>query len=112
NIPVGTIFSVLRNIGGDGEPSENAFLQPGREQVAAGYALYGPSTMLVLTVGNGVHGFTLDREMGSFVYTTPFMTVPIETQEYAINSSNARCWEAPVQRYIAELQQGKSGPRG
>lgn len=112
NISVGTIFSVLRNIGGDGEPSENAFLQPGREQVAAGYALYGPSTMLVLTVGNGVHGFTLDREMGSFVYTTPFMTVPIETQEYAINSSNARCWEAPVQRYIAELQQGKSGPRG
>ncbi|NMG28711.1 class 1 fructose-bisphosphatase [Aromatoleum evansii] len=112
NISVGTIFSVLRNPEGVGEPTEQNFLQPGREQVAAGYALYGPSTQLILTVGNGVHGFTLDREMGSFIYTHPFMTVPEETQEFAINASNARYWEPPVQRYIAELQAGKTGPRG
>jgi fructose-1,6-bisphosphatase I len=112
NISVGTIFSVLRNPEGVGEPTERNFLQPGRDQVAAGYALYGPSTLLILTVGNGVHGFTLDREMGSFIYTHPFMTVPAETQEFAINASNARHWEAPVQRYVAELQDGKTGPRG
>ncbi|CAI06753.1 class 1 fructose-bisphosphatase [Aromatoleum aromaticum] len=112
NISVGTIFSVLRFPEGIQEPNEQCFLQPGREQVAAGYALYGPSTLLILTVGNGVHGFTLDREMGSFVYTHPFMTVPVDTQEYAINASNARHWEPPVQRYVAELQQGRTGPRG
>ncbi len=112
NISVGTIFSVLRSPAAGAEPSEQSFLQPGREQVAAGYALYGPSTMLVLTVGKGVHGFTLDREMGSFVYTHPYMTVPAETAEFAINASNARFWEAPVQRYVTELQQGKAGPRG
>ncbi|KON80946.1 class 1 fructose-bisphosphatase [Azoarcus sp. PA01] len=112
NISVGTIFSVLRFPEGIKEPTEACFLQPGREQVAAGYALYGPSTLLILTVGHGVHGFTLDREMGSFVYTHPFMTVPVDTQEYAINASNARHWEPPVQRYVAELQQGRTGPRG
>ncbi len=112
NISVGTIFSVLRNPPGAGQPTEASFLQPGCEQVVAGYALYGPSTQLVLTVGDGVHCFTLDRETGAFIYTKANMTVPEETQEYAINASNARFWEAPVQRYIAELQQGKSGPRG
>jgi len=112
NISVGTIFSVLRFPEGIKEPTEQCFLQPGREQVAAGYALYGPSTLLILTVGNGVHGFTLDREMGSFVYTHPFMTVPVDTQEYAINASNARHWEPPVQRYVDELQQGRTGLRG
>ncbi|MBX3684118.1 MAG: class 1 fructose-bisphosphatase, partial [Thauera sp.] len=88
------------------------FLQPGREQVAAGYAVYGPATQLVLTVGQGVHGFTLDREMGSFIYTQPFMTIPVDTQEFAINASNARFWEAPVKRYVAEMVQGKEGPLG
>lgn len=112
NISVGTIFSVLKNPASDQEPTEASFLQPGRDQVAAGYALYGPSTLFVLTIGKGVHGFTLDREMGSFVYTHPFMTVPHESSEYAINTSNIRHWEAPVQRYIDELQQGKTGPRG
>ena len=112
NVSVGTIFSVLRNPPGSGDPTEQSFLQPGNEQVAAGYAIYGPSTQLVLTVGKGVHAFTLDREMGSFIYTHPYMTVPEETNEFAINASNARHWEAPVQRYIAELQEGKSGPRG
>ncbi|MBR0566604.1 class 1 fructose-bisphosphatase [Azoarcus sp. L1K30] len=112
NVTVGTIFSVLRNPPGDGDPTEQSFMQPGREQVAAGYAIYGPSTQLVLTVGKGVHAFTLDREMGSFIYTHPYMTVPEETREFAINASNVRHWEAPVQRYVAELQAGKSGPRG
>ena len=112
NISVGTIFSVLQNPTDGADPSENSFLQPGRDQVAAGYALYGPSTMLVLTLGRGVHGFTLDREMGSFVYTHPFMTVPDDTHEFAINTSNERHWEPPVQRYVRELQQGKTGPRG
>ncbi|KAA3652546.1 MAG: class 1 fructose-bisphosphatase [Proteobacteria bacterium] len=112
NISVGTIFSVLRCPEGCVEPTEAAFLQPGRDQVAAGYALYGPSTQLILTVGDGVHGFTLDREMGSFIYTHPFMTVPVDTHEFAINASNARFWEPPVKRYVSEMQEGKSGPRG
>lgn len=112
NISVGTIFSVLCNPPGGTEPSEDSFLQPGREQVAAGYAVYGPSTQLVLTVGNGVHGFTLDREMGSFIYTQPFMTIPVDTQEFAINTSNARFWEAPVRRYVDEMLQGRDGPLG
>ncbi|MDR2261297.1 MAG: class 1 fructose-bisphosphatase [Azoarcus sp.] len=113
NAPVGTIFSVLRNPRRkDEEPAEADFLQPGRAQLAAGYAIYGPSTQLVLTVGNGVHAFTLDRETGDFIHTHPFMTVPAQTREYAINASNMRHWEAPVRRYIAELQQGRGGPRG
>ncbi|MDR2032878.1 MAG: class 1 fructose-bisphosphatase [Azoarcus sp.] len=111
--PVGTIFSVLRNPRRrDEDPDEADFLQPGREQVAAGYALYGPSTQFVLTVGDGVHAFTLARETGEFIHTHPFMTIPAETREYAINASNMRHWEAPVRRYIAELQQGREGPRG
>lgn len=112
NISVGTIFSVLRCPEGCAEPSPADFLQPGTDQVAAGYALYGPSTQIILTVGKGVHGFTLDREMGSFIYTHPDMRIPEDTQEYAINASNARHWEAPVKRYIEELQAGKGGPRG
>jgi len=112
NISVGTIFSVLKNPTAEGNPTEASFLQPGTEQVAAGYGLYGPSTMFVLTIGDGVHGFTLDREMGSFIYTHPYMTVPYETSEYAINASNYRHWEPPMKRYIDELVQGKDGPRG
>ncbi|MDR1423228.1 MAG: class 1 fructose-bisphosphatase [Azoarcus sp.] len=113
NVTVGTIFSVLKNPAAkETDPTEADFLQPGREQVAAGYAAYGPSTQLVLTVGNGVHAFTLDREMGFFVLTHPFMSVPEQTREYAINASNERFWDAPVQRYIAELRQGREGPRG
>ncbi|MAS41017.1 MAG: class 1 fructose-bisphosphatase [Porticoccaceae bacterium] len=112
NISVGTIFSVLRCPDGCDEPNEADFMQSGERQVAAGYSVYGPATQLVLTVGNGVHGFTLDREMGSFIYTNPDMRVPEDTQEFAINASNARHWEAPVQRYVSELQAGKTGPRG
>ena len=112
NISVGTIFSVLRCPPGVKEPDAHAFLQRGTTQVAAGYAIYGSSTMFVLTLGNGVHAFTLDRELGSFVLTGTDLTIPADTREFAINMSNMRHWEAPMRRYIEELLAGKTGPRG
>ena len=112
NISVGTIFSVLRCPEGQKEPGEKAFLQAGRNQVAAGFAVYGPTTMLVLTVGDGAHGFTLDRETFTFVLTHPDLKIPEETSEFAINASNMRRWEPPVKRYIDECLAGKDGPRG
>ena len=112
NISVGTIFSVLRCPAGVKEPDEKAFLQPGTQQVAAGYAVYGSSTMLVLTLGDGVHAFTLDREQGSFALTQRSLHIPEDTREFAINMSNMRHWEAPMRRYIEELLAGKNGPRG
>jgi fructose-1,6-bisphosphatase I len=113
NVSIGTIFSVLKapaDASGR-EITEDDFLQPGSSQVAAGYALYGPQTMLVLTVGEGVVGFTLDREMGSWVLTHENMSVPEDTQEFAINTSNVRHWAPPVKRYIDECLAGKTGPR-
>ncbi len=112
NVTIGTIFSVLKAPEGMGEPSEQDFLQPGTRQVAAGYAVYGPQTVLVLTCGNGVHCFTLDREMGSWVMTQRDIQIPADTAEYAINASNSRHWFPPVKRYISELEAGKTGPRG
>jgi fructose-1,6-bisphosphatase I len=112
NVTIGTIFSVLKAPEGMQEPSERDFLQAGTKQVAAGYAVYGPQTMLVLTTGNGVNCFTLDREMGSWVMTQRGIQIPQDTAEYSINASNARHWFAPVRRYIDELEQGESGPRG
>ena len=112
NVSIGTIFSVLKAPDGMTEPTEQDFLQPGAKQVAAGYALYGPQTLLVLTTGNGVNCFTLDREMGSWVLTQRNMQIPAKTKEFAINSSNMRHWHAPVQRYIGELLAGTTGPRG
>jgi fructose-1,6-bisphosphatase I len=112
NISVGTIFSVLMCPEGVETPSEQDFLQPGTRQVAAGYAVYGPSTTLVLTLGDGVNSFTLDRELGSFVLTQRSLRIPEDTSEFSINMSNQRFWEAPVQRYIDELVRGKEGPRG
>jgi fructose-1,6-bisphosphatase I/sedoheptulose-1,7-bisphosphatase len=111
NVAVGSIFSVLRLAEG-AAPDERAFLQPGTRQVCAGYAIYGPSTMLVLTFGRGVHGFTLDREIGEFIHTHADLRVPEETSEFAINASNSRFWEPAVARYVDECLAGKSGPRG
>ena len=113
NVSVGTIFSIMKCPGkGDGQnPQLDAFLQPGVKQVAAGYALYGPSTMMVLTTGNGVNGFTLDQDIGEFILTHPNMTIPEDTSEFAINASNMRHWEAPVKRYVDECLAGKEGSR-
>ncbi|MEQ1437774.1 class 1 fructose-bisphosphatase [Fontimonas sp. SYSU GA230001] len=111
NVAVGTIFSVLRHPHADA-PTPADFLQPGAQQVAAGYAIYGPATMLVLTVGKGTHGFTLDREVGNFVLTHPDIRIPEDSSEFAINTSNERFWEPPVQRYVAECKAGASGIRG
>ena len=88
------------------------FLQPGTQQVCAGFALYGPSTLLIITTGHGVNGFTLDREVGEFILTHPNMRIPEDTQEFAINASNERFWEWPVKRYVDECLAGKTGPRG
>ncbi|WP_374584963.1 class 1 fructose-bisphosphatase [Pseudoduganella sp.] len=112
NVSIGTIFSVLKAPDGMTNPTEKDFLQPGSKQVAAGYAVYGPQTLLVLTTGNGVNCFTLDREMGSWVLTQRNMQIPAKTKEFAINASNQRHWHAPVQRYIGELLAGTTGPRG
>ncbi|MFM7697966.1 MAG: class 1 fructose-bisphosphatase, partial [Limnohabitans sp.] len=116
NVSVGSIFSILRapkEVTDSGrDVKETDFLQPGSHQVAAGYALYGPTTMLVLTVGNGVAGFTLDPNLGEFMLTHPTLQVPADTQEFAINASNSRFWEAPIKRYVDECLAGKSGPRG
>ena len=112
NVSIGTIFSVLRKPDGKTEVTEQDFLQPGRQQVAAGYCIYGPQTTLVLTVGKGVAMFTLDREQGSFVLVQEHVQIPADTREFAINMSNMRHWDAPVKRYIDECLAGKEGPRG
>jgi len=116
NVSIGTIFSVLKK--GNDDPAavepvcEHDFLQKGSQQVAAGYCVYGPQTTLVLTVGDGVAMFTLDREQGSFVLTQEHVKIPEDTKEFAINMSNMRHWDEPVKRYIDECLQGKEGPRG
>lgn len=111
NVSVGTIFSILRHDQADAPRTEH-FLQRGDQQVAAGYAIYGPATMLVLTVGKGTHGFTLDREIGNFILTHPDLHIPADASEFAINTSNARFWESPVHRYVLECQEGRAGERG
>jgi fructose-1,6-bisphosphatase I/sedoheptulose-1,7-bisphosphatase len=116
NVSVGSIFSILRApqdvIDSGRDVTDADFFQPGAEQAAAGYALYGPTTMLVLSVGNGVAGFTLDPSLGEFMLTHPNLQVPADTQEFAINASNSRFWEPPVKRYVDECLAGKTGPRG
>src|SRR3984893_3470039 len=108
NVSVGTIFSVLRHNSRPEPPTRVNYLQPGRQQVAAGYAIYGPATMMVVTVGKATHGFTLDREIGNFILTHPNFKIPTDTSEFAINTSNARFWEPPVHRYVTECQAGNS----
>lgn len=113
-LSVGTIFSVVEapaDISGR-DPTEADFLQPGRRQVAAGYALYGPQTLLVLSVGIGVHEFSLDRTMGSWELTGENLRIPSGSREFAINMSNRRHWSEPVRRYIDDCMAGKDGPLG
>ncbi|MCA3187515.1 MULTISPECIES: class 1 fructose-bisphosphatase [unclassified Cupriavidus] len=112
NVSIGTIFSVLHMHKPGETVTEADFMQPGTHQVAAGYAVYGPQTTLVLTVGNGVHMFTLDREAGSFVLTQSDVKIPEDTKEFAINMSNMRHWAPPVRQYIDECLAGEEGPRG
>jgi fructose-1,6-bisphosphatase I/sedoheptulose-1,7-bisphosphatase len=112
NVSVGSIFSILRAPNPGADPAPEDFLQPGCKQVCAGYAIYGPSTMLVLTVGTGVHAFTLDPALGEFILTRPSIQLPTATGEFAINASNRRFWEPAVQRYIDECLAGRTGPRG
>ena len=112
NVSIGTIFSVLKMPEDDRGVDEGDFLQKGSQQVAAGYCVYGPQTTLVLTVGDGVAMFTLDREQGSFVLTQENVRIPEDTKEFAINMSNMRHWDAPVKRYVDECLEGVEGPRG
>ena len=111
NLSVGSIFSILRAPNPGNDPSPEDYLQPGCKQVCAGYAIYGPSTMLVLSVGTGVHAFTLDRALGEFILTRASIQIPSTANEFAINASNRRFWEPAVQRYVAECLAGRSGPR-
>jgi fructose-1,6-bisphosphatase I len=112
NVSIGTIFSILKCPDDVEVPTLKDFLQPGVNQVCAGYVLYGSSTMLVMSTGNGVNGFTLDRNVGEFFLTHPNMRIPEDTKEFAINVSRKRHWEPPVARYIEECLAGKDGPRG
>jgi fructose-1,6-bisphosphatase I/sedoheptulose-1,7-bisphosphatase len=112
NVSVGSIFSILRARTPGQDPRPADFLQPGTEQVAAGYAIYGPSTMLVLTLGNGTHAFTLEPVLGEWVLSHPNLRIPPATHEFAINASNSRFWESAVKRYVDECLAGRTGVRG
>jgi len=112
NVAVGSIFSILRAANPGVDAVVEDFLQPGSQQICAGYAIYGPSTMLVISVGQGVHAFTLEPELGEFILTHPDIRIPAATSEFAINASNSRFWEPAVQRYVEECLAGKAGPRG
>ena len=112
NAVAGSLFSVLRAPEGDGAPEAKDFLQPGSQQVCAGYAIYGPTTLLVLALESGVNGFTLDREIGEFVLTHPAIRVPEETGELAIDTSDAHRWEPAIKRYVDECLAGAKGARG
>jgi fructose-1,6-bisphosphatase I / sedoheptulose-1,7-bisphosphatase len=111
NMSLGTVFAVLDHASTE-SPDDAAWLRPGHAQLAAGYAIYGPATMLVLTVGKGTHGFTLDREIGNFILTHPDLRIPEETRKFAVNSGNERFWEPPVRRYVDECKAGSTGIRG
>jgi fructose-1,6-bisphosphatase len=112
NAPVGSVFSILRSPGAADAPRAEDFLQSGANQLCAGYAIYGPVTMLVLTLGRGVQGFTLDRAFGEFVLTHPDLKVPAATGEFAVAAANERFWDSPLKRYVSECLAGASGPRG
>lgn len=110
NLSIGTIFSIMpaRANGVD----TSSFLQPGTSQLAAGFAVYGPYTSLVLTLGEGTQIFTLDRASGRFVLTQPLVSIPAATREYSINASNYRHWDEPIRTYVDDCLRGRDGPRG
>ncbi|MGH8735914.1 MAG: class 1 fructose-bisphosphatase [Burkholderiales bacterium] len=112
NAVAGSLFSVLRAPMDIVDPKESDFLQPGAAQVSSGYAIYGPTTMLVLALETGVNGFTLDREIGEFMLTHPSLRIPEDSAEFAIDNSGARLWEPAVKRYVEECLAGAGGPRG
>lgn len=112
NLSVGTIFSVLQAQDERSGDNQEVFLQNGRNQVAAGYVLYGPSTLLVITTGHGVNLFTLDTNVGEFVLTKPALQIPNDTSEFAINMSNQRFWEPEMKQYIDDCLKGEEGPLG
>jgi fructose-1,6-bisphosphatase I / sedoheptulose-1,7-bisphosphatase len=112
NVAVGSIFSILRAATPETDAKPADFLQPGTQQVCAGYAIYGPSTMLVITLGNGTHAFTLEPQLGEWILSHPNLKIPLTTREFAINASNSRFWEPAVKRYVDECLAGKPGPRG
>ncbi|HEV2579161.1 MAG TPA: class 1 fructose-bisphosphatase [Acidobacteriaceae bacterium] len=105
NVNVGTIFSIHKRL--PGENLETAILQPGHKQVAAGYVVYGPSTMLVYTAGNGVHGFTLDHSIGAFVLTNEEMHMPEQGPYYSTNEANETTWPLPYQQFVNRLRRGQ-----
>ncbi len=110
NMAIGTIFSVLPKPAGP--LTTESFLQTGKKQVAAGYCLYGPQTILTVSLGDGVFTFTLDEKQNEFVLTAENIQIPEQTHEFAINMSNQRFWQPPVQQYIAQLLAGKDSVRG
>ncbi|QJR37378.1 class 1 fructose-bisphosphatase [Gemmatimonas groenlandica] len=112
NMTVGSIFSVLRAPTPGAHAKLDDFLQPGSAQVCAGYAVYGPSTMLVITIGRGTHAFTLDPDLSEWVLSHAHLRVGPSAREFAINASNSRFWEPAVKRYVDECLAGVSGPRG
>jgi fructose-1,6-bisphosphatase len=109
NVSIGSIFSVFK--ASKAILNEADYLIAGKQQVAAGYAIYGPCTMLIITTGEGTHGFTLSRATNTYLLTHPNMQVPEDTKEYAINSSNQRFWEPPIKRYVTECKAGAAGRR-
>ena len=112
NSLIGTIFSILPAKADVAADDAAQFLQPGTAQLAAGYVLYGPSTMLALTTGKGTRLYTLDKTYGGFLLTQEQATIPKYTAEFAINMSNQRYWQPAMQSYIADLLEGKEGKRG
>lgn len=112
NGSVGTIFSILACPEGVDKPGNEHFLQPGTQQLAAGFALYGPATLLVLTIGRGVHGFTLDRGSSEYLLTHPGLQIPVDTKDFTVNMANRRYWAAPMRRYVDECMAGTDSPRG
>lgn len=112
NSLIGTIFSIHHAPASMSADDPEMFKQPGNTQVCAGYVLYGPSTMLVMTTGSGTHFYVLDRTHGGYLMVERNVTIPQDTQEFAINMSNQRFWQAPMQNYISDLLSGDQGPRG